>query len=219
MKTMSKLLLGVGTLSAVGFTAPASAAPIVGSFSLASFGGSYVNGTAANATGLDFGTAFGSAGNGFGTNGTALVGNATGSFTGLDGTFASIADISLDAFANSFTTNPFISFGAVNPITVSFSNAAFTRSSLGTSVTISGIATFFNGIAADTNTGDFTLAVSSQGGSPSASNFTFTGNASAPAVAAVPEPATWALMLVGFGGIGFAMRRRKSKVTTTVAYA
>lgn len=39
------------------------------------------------------------------------------------------------------------------------------------------------------------------------------------AVAAVPEPATWAMMLVGFGGIGFAMRRRKSKVTTTVAYA
>lgn len=26
----------------------------------------------------------------------------------------------------------------------------------------------------------------------------------------VPEPATWAMMLVGFGGIGFAMRRRKA---------
>jgi hypothetical protein len=26
---------------------------------------------------------------------------------------------------------------------------------------------------------------------------------------AVPEPATWAMMLVGFGGVGFAMRRRK----------
>ncbi len=31
----------------------------------------------------------------------------------------------------------------------------------------------------------------------------FTGNA-----AAVPEPATWALMIVGFGGIGVALRRR-----------
>jgi hypothetical protein len=38
------------------------------------------------------------------------------------------------------------------------------------------------------------------------------------ATAAVPEPATWAMMLVGFGGIGFAMRR-KSNVTTKVAYA
>jgi hypothetical protein len=27
---------------------------------------------------------------------------------------------------------------------------------------------------------------------------------------AVPEPATWALMLVGFGGIAFALRRRKA---------
>lgn len=29
------------------------------------------------------------------------------------------------------------------------------------------------------------------------------------AVAPVPEPATWAMMTLGFGGIGFAMRRRK----------
>ena len=40
-----------------------------------------------------------------------------------------------------------------------------------------------------------------------------TGCASAtslgPAESAVPEPATWAMMLLGFGGIGFSMRRRK----------
>lgn len=35
---------------------------------------------------------------------------------------------------------------------------------------------------------------------------------------AVPEPATWLMMILGFGGIGFSMRRR-SKVRTTVAYA
>ena len=29
--------------------------------------------------------------------------------------------------------------------------------------------------------------------------------------AAVPEPATWAMMLVGFGAVGFAMRRRKGE--------
>ena len=38
------------------------------------------------------------------------------------------------------------------------------------------------------------------------------------AIAAVPEPATWAMMLVGFGGIGFAMRR-SSKARTTASYA
>lgn len=39
-----------------------------------------------------------------------------------------------------------------------------------------------------------------------------------PAVSAAPEPGTWAMMLVGFGGAGFAMRRR-SKVRTTVSYS
>jgi hypothetical protein len=29
-------------------------------------------------------------------------------------------------------------------------------------------------------------------------------------LAALPEPSTWAMMLLGFGGIGFVMRRRKS---------
>jgi hypothetical protein len=29
-------------------------------------------------------------------------------------------------------------------------------------------------------------------------------------VSSVPEPATWAMMLLGFGGIGFAMRRRRT---------
>ncbi len=36
--------------------------------------------------------------------------------------------------------------------------------------------------------------------------------------AAVPEPATWALMILGMGAVGFAMRRR-SKVNTTVRFA
>lgn len=35
---------------------------------------------------------------------------------------------------------------------------------------------------------------------------------------AVPEPASWAMMIVGMGAIGFAMRRRQ-KVTTRVSYA
>jgi hypothetical protein len=38
------------------------------------------------------------------------------------------------------------------------------------------------------------------------------------AVAAVPEPATWALMLIGFGAIGFGMRRRRAD-TVRVRFA
>lgn len=41
-----------------------------------------------------------------------------------------------------------------------------------------------------------------------------------PVAAAVPEPTTWALMLLGFAAIGGAIRsQRKAKVTTKVAYA
>ena len=36
-------------------------------------------------------------------------------------------------------------------------------------------------------------------------------------VQAVPEPGTWALMLLGFGGIGLAMRRRRRPVLAQVA--
>ncbi|WP_170318370.1 PEPxxWA-CTERM sorting domain-containing protein [Sphingomonas sp. PAMC 26621] len=51
----------------------------------------------------------------------------------------------------------------------------------------------------------------------------FFGNANltispAAVAGAVPETATWAMMLVGFGAVGFAMRRR-SNVRTTVSYA
>lgn len=37
--------------------------------------------------------------------------------------------------------------------------------------------------------------------------------------APVPEPATWAMMIAGFGTVGLAMRRRNSKIKASVAYA
>lgn len=213
---MKKLLGLLAASAAMCVASSANAAPIMGSFSLTSFGGSYVGGTAATATGLDFGSASGGTGNGFGTNGTALVGNATGSFSGLNGLTASIADLALGAFANP-TANPFLSFGNASNIVFNFTNAALTRSPLGTSVTVTGTGTFSNGNAADTSTGMFTLATASQNGMASDVNFTFTSNVSAVA-GAVPEPATWAMMILGMGAVGFAMRRRKN-VNTTVRFA
>lgn len=53
------------------------------------------------------------------------------------------------------------------------------------------------------------------GGHPS---FIGLDNVSVDGVGAVPEPTTWAMMLVGFGLVGFAMRRHP-KVTTRVSYA
>lgn len=52
-----------------------------------------------------------------------------------------------------------------------------------------------------------------------ANNFNFNGNVfSAAPAGAVPEAATWMMMIVGFGAVGFAMRR-KSNVRTSVSYA
>ena len=42
--------------------------------------------------------------------------------------------------------------------------------------------------------------------------------ATSSAVAAVPEPASWAMLILGMGAVGFAMRRRQ-KVTAAVSYA
>ena len=39
----------------------------------------------------------------------------------------------------------------------------------------------------------------------------YSGTLSFGATAAVPEPATWALMLLGFGAVGFSMRRRSGR--------
>lgn len=44
-----------------------------------------------------------------------------------------------------------------------------------------------------------------------------TGTLTVTTVAAIPEPATWAMMVIGFGLAGSAMRRRR--ITTRVSYA
>ncbi|MHA6721532.1 PEPxxWA-CTERM sorting domain-containing protein [Sphingomonas sp. RS2018] len=67
--------------------------------------------------------------------------------------------------------------------------------------------------------GSYYVAGSTEGfgSSFSARDITPAPTASDP-TAAVPEPATWAMMLFGFGGIGVAVRRRP-KLTTQVRFA
>jgi hypothetical protein len=63
--------------------------------------------------------------------------------------------------------------------------------------------------------GQYALRLGGSGGSNLNASYSGTLNFSP---AAVPEPATWAMMILGMGAVGFAMRRRRA-VKTTVSYA
>lgn len=66
------------------------------------------------------------------------------------------------------------------------------------------------------NSGVFTtLGLLNNGGKqPVVSHISFWQAGGAPAV---PEPATWAMMIFGFAGVGFSMRRRNRETRLTVA--
>jgi hypothetical protein len=55
--------------------------------------------------------------------------------------------------------------------------------------------------------GTFTLNIQ---GTPGTQNGAFGGNFAFVSTSAVPEPTTWAMMLVGFGAVGYSMRKRAS---------
>lgn len=66
-----------------------------------------------------------------------------------------------------------------------------------------------------TQTGNFAFAVGGFSGSSGNFNVSLAGNTGV--AAAVPEPGTWAMMLIGFGAIGFGMRRRRPAMITRAA--
>jgi hypothetical protein len=60
------------------------------------------------------------------------------------------------------------------------------------------------------NAGTYTLHITGTRGE----NSQYTGGI---AFAAVPEPATWAMLLLGFGAVGFTMRRRRRPALVQIA--
>lgn len=57
------------------------------------------------------------------------------------------------------------------------------------------------------------------GGARSALTLSGTVTAGPATTAAVPEPSTWAMMLVGFGALGFTMRRRREQAQVRYSFA
>ncbi|VAW05529.1 hypothetical protein MNBD_ALPHA04-1828 [hydrothermal vent metagenome] len=138
-------------------------------------------------------------------------------FDGTSGTFSN-ESIAVGAFSDTFT------FSVVLPGNLASTVSSVLGSQMSnidfTSVTLNGIdfdilasgAVEFRqvlNLAAGTN--PQTLIVSGISGG----NGSYAGTL---AFASVPEPATWGMLIFGFGAIGGAMRRRRN-VTTKVSYA
>ena len=187
----NKLLFGALVAAAV-VASPSAAVTVVGSAAVA------IVGVSANTPSIGVGTTF--------TNTLfSVVGSGVGDFTSTVGQFVVISPLTA-------------SFGAPFTFTSSFGNFAGTVQSagqqgpstnrtveayvLGTFTPAGSLASFTSGPASAT----FSFTQTGIGAAVSGS-FSF---ASPPA--GIPEPATWGMLITGFGLVGFAARRRKAGV-------
>ena len=131
-----------------------------------------------------------------------------GTFTGPQGTAAGSFDIAGNTVT--FFSNQFGNFGTTsgangfNGYRLSFAGRTITSVTLGAGTTFVPNSFSFSGSS-------FSFDVAGQ--DPQGGNTVFQIG-----VAAVPEPATWGMMILGFGAIGYAMRRRAT-VRTGVTFA
>jgi hypothetical protein len=185
-----------GTVSTVGLFVPAIT---VGATSTYTAGGSVLNS----------GTTFNTAANG-GFSGAA---GALGAFNGVLNFSSSVGTTLTQSVANFFTfgdgTGHNFQFSVDSVKTVGYSisptSNSFSLYLLGTTVD-----TFLGYGATATS---LTLSFNSTGGSAYSTAATLAVPPSAPSV---PEPATWAMTLIGFGAMGAALRRRPR---TSVSFA
>ena len=139
----------------------------------------------------------------FGNDGVGAAGSATAAFTN---TFTFVTPTGFN-----------ISNGTLSTSALGGSNIDFTSAFLnGTAFTLTAPGTFEFGSLANTalvTGGTNTLTISGFNTGDGA----YSGTLTFAAVSSVPEPATWAMMLLGFGAMGVSVRRRRR--TTTLAQA
>ncbi len=145
-----------------------------------------------------------------------------GSEFGIDlGTFGTVftADFSAGLLTLSFTNNPSfpegISFEDGYALFFSNETNPFTFAALGDVTDVynfSGEDVFgFDPSNITLDGGDLTINLANSFFAPGGSlQVKFDGTVTPPPAGAVPEPATWAMMILGFALVGFAMRRRTS---------
>lgn len=144
------------------------------------------------------------------------LGTATGSFTGA-GTYTLNNASFIAAFfgappPQSGTVTDNITIGGIlTTYTVPY-NIVYGSLAAGDSITLGGNTFVANGFNFAINS----LTLNSLGPPNAATPGLLSANVTS-LTAAVPEPATWAMMLLGFGGIGVAMRRRRPRQIAQIA--
>ena len=135
----------------------------------------------------------------------------------ISGTFES-QGINAGTFNDVLTFN-FSQFGSANATISSIFRLSQNNNIDFTSVTLNGTSfdiastgnvefRFLQGLAI--SPGIQTLGISGISGG----NGSYAGTFSVATLAAIPEPASWALMLIGFGAVGSTLRRRRRENTT-----
>ena len=114
---------------------------------------------------------------------------------------------------DSYNSVAFYSGNSATPFLTLFGNTLNAVPALGfdgnQSVALTNAYVTFTGLSFDK------IVLASSGNSFEFDNISFGGNLNN--VGPVPEPATWAMMLLGFAGIGFVYRRRRSRLAVAAA--
>lgn len=162
--------------------------------------------------------------------GTAQAAQVVAADTTVETTFKQTGNNFTIGFSDSALTNPFTELltfstdvagllkirvettATDDSNNVDFSNVFLTGTGLSAPIALSQLIgdpddTFISNLIS-VGAGTYTLNIE---GTPGRSAGSISGTVAFNAVAAVPEPGTWALMLLGFGAIGFSMRRRRSQ--------
>lgn len=168
-------------------------------------------------------------------NADLLTAPYTATFQGATFTFSATNNIFAPLNVQSNSTGAFSAFGGFLGIPLSPTSSFTNRGTVSYGPSSGTFAPFATTTNVASSNGENFIGLRAMVGSDYYYGFAFTTNnvlnsfgfettantaiTATTALGAVPEPASWAMMIFGLGVVGFAMRRRQQKVTTSVKFA